>query len=263
MTSDPAGTGAALRAAPTAQDFDSVLLCAGIGKRLRPLTDQLPKALVPVAGRPIVDHHLHAWRAAGVRHAILVTGYREEQLRAHVGNGERYGIDVSYVSQPELRGSGDALLLAASRVRQPHVLVGYCDVFFEDSRAIWTALLDDRQAKIVGARVEDASSYGRLVTDDAAPWRRLVGIREKDGQPTPGLVNAGAYLIPRRVIEILSSVGASPRGEIELTDAVTDFVREGGQVRVVPTSAWIDVGTPEHLAQANEMAKSAAERAKR
>ena len=241
---------------PSTQDVDGVLLCAGVGKRMRPLTESLPKALVPVAGRPIVDYHLEAWRAAGVRRAVLVTGYLHEKVEEHVGDGRRFDLSVEYAFQPERRGTGDALLAAAGAIRAPWLLVGYADVFFGDAPSLWASLLADRTTKIVGVSVPDAGRYGRLVTDGNAPWPRLRAIREKDGIPTPGLANAGAYLLPRRVVELLAQVPLSPRGEVELTDAVTMLVVEGQEVRVVPTSQWIDVGTPEHLALASRMART-------
>ena len=240
-------------------DVDSVLLCAGIGQRLRPLTDSIPKALVPVAGRPILDYHLTGWGAAGVKRAILVTGYRGDQVRAHVGDGSRYGLEVEYVTQAAPRGSGDALLASADRLHAPWVLVGYCDVFFGRTPSIWETVLADRRAKIVAAYVPDAGAYGRLIANGDRPWPRLQAIREKDRRPIPGLINGGAYLLPRRVVEILRTVPLSPRGEIELTDAVTAYVAEGGEIRVVPTAVWTDVGTPEQLATANRLAASPAE----
>jgi NDP-sugar pyrophosphorylase family protein len=254
----PAGPGPTDRSSDRSSltDVSSVLLCGGIGKRLRPYTDSIPKALVPVAGRPIVDYHLEAWRAAGVRHALLVIGHRGDQIREHVGDGQRYGLSVEYVPQVEPRGSGDALLSVAGRVATPWLLVGYCDVFFGPRPAVWTRLLADRRAKIVGAEVPNAAAYGRLLTDEERPWARLRAIREKDGEASPGVINGGAYLLPRRVVEILASVPLSPRGEIELTDGVTQYLREGGEVRVVPVVDWIDIGTPEQLEIATQMVRS-------
>lgn len=246
----------AIRPGPTSPDADveAVLLCAGVGQRLRPLTDSIPKALVPVAGRPLVDYHLEAWREAGVRRAVLVTGYREDQIRARVGDGARYGLRVEYAVQSDPRGTGHAVLAAAEHLSSRWVLVGYCDVFFGRRPSVWRRLLSDREAKIVGASVPDASVYGRLESRDEGADPYLVAIHEKDGVRTPGLINAGAYLLPRRVVEILRDVPPSPRGEIELTDAVTRYVAEGGRVRVVPTSAWVDVGTPERLEEASRLA---------
>lgn len=237
-------------------EVDGVLLCAGVGRRLQPLTDSIPKALVPVAGRSIVDYHLEAWRAAGVVRAILVIGYRGDQVREHVGDGKRFGLEIEYVTQTERRGSGHALLTAADRVRSPSVLVGYSDVFFGRTPSIWATLLSDRRAKIVGASVPNGGAFGRLLTDGGQPWPGLIGIREKDGRPTPGLVNAGAYLLPRRVIDLLRTVPLSPRGEIELTDGVTAYLAEGGDVRVVPTGDWVDIGAPQHLALATLLAEA-------
>ncbi len=241
---------------PWLAEVDCVLLCAGVGHRLRPLTDSIPKALVPVAGRPILDYHLDAWYATGVRRAILVTGYRGDQVRRHVAGSSRPDLSIEFVTQREPRGSGDALLAAADHLRGAWVLVGYCDVFFGRAPSIWETLLADRRAKIVAAHVPDAAAYGRLIADEDRPWPRLLSIQEKDGSHLPGLINGGAYLLPRRVVEIVRSVGLSPRGEVELTDAVTQYVSEGGEIRIVPTSVWTDVGTPEQLETANRLAAS-------
>ena len=237
-------------------EVDGVLLCAGVGKRLRPLTDTIPKALVPVGDRPLLEHHLEAWRTAGVRHVVLVVGFRADAVRRYVRDRGDFGLELEYATQSEPRGSGHALLAAEGRLRSSSVLVGYCDVFFGRSPSIWTRLLANSRAKIVAASVPDTSSYGRLITDGAPPAVRLLAIREKDGIPSAGLVNAGAYLLPRRVVELLRSVPPSPRGEIELTDAVTAYVNEGGTVEVVPIPEWVDVGTPSHLALADRMARS-------
>ncbi len=246
-----------IRAGGRAPPEVGVLLCAGVGQRLRPLTDTLPKALVPVAGRPLLDHHLEAWRAAGVRRAVLVVGYREGQVRRHVRERGDFGLEVEYVTQTERRGSGHALLMSEDRIGSPAFLVGYCDVFFGRNPSVWSALLADSRPKIVGATVSDAARYGRLITSGEPSALRLVEIHEKDGVHSEGLVNAGAYLLPRRVVELLHAVPPSPRGEIELTDGVTAFVAEGGSVDVVGASAWVDVGTPEHLAIADQIGRSA------
>jgi UDP-N-acetylglucosamine diphosphorylase / glucose-1-phosphate thymidylyltransferase / UDP-N-acetylgalactosamine diphosphorylase / glucosamine-1-phosphate N-acetyltransferase / galactosamine-1-phosphate N-acetyltransferase len=235
---------------------DGVLLSAGVGQRLRPLTETLPKALIPVAGRPLLEHHLEAWRSAGVRHVILVVGYREEQVRRFVRERSDFGLEIEYVTQTERRGSGHALLVSENRIRSSSILVGYCDVFFGRSPSVWKTLLANRRAKIVGASVPNASRYGRLITDGEPPNVRLVAIHEKDGIPLAGLVNAGAYLLPQRVVELLRSVPLSPRGEIELTDGVSAYVAEGGTVDVVPVTEWVDVGTPSHLEIANRMGRT-------
>ena len=256
MSSRPNDRRAETDGAFSPSEVDGVLLCAGVGQRLRPLTDTLPKALVPVAGRPLLEHHLEAWRSAGIRRVILVVGYRAEQVRQYVRERGGFGLEVEYATQTDLRGTGLALLAAENSLRASSVLVGYCDVFFGRSPSVWTRLLTSPRAKIVGASVPDASRYGRLITDGEPPGARLVAIHEKDGIPSAGLVNAGAYLLPRRVVDLLQSVPPSPRGEIELTDAVTAYVAEGGTVEVVPVTEWVDVGTPSHLALADRMARS-------
>src|SRR5437588_535334 len=93
-----------------------VILAGGLATRMRPFTDERPKALLPVAGRPFVDHQLEWLARHGVTRALLSIGYRGDMLRAHVGDGARFGLEVTYVDEgAELRGTAGALRLALER----------------------------------------------------------------------------------------------------------------------------------------------------
>ena len=90
--------------------IDIIIFCAGRGKRLQPLTDSLPKALVPVLGVPLLDHHLSDLSSVGVRRVICVTGYKGSQIHDHVRSGHAFGLSVEFAHQVDLRGTGDALV---------------------------------------------------------------------------------------------------------------------------------------------------------
>lgn len=233
---------------------EAVVLAAGHGVRLGSLTKSTPKVLLRVDGRPLLDYHLTALAAVGVRRVVLVVSYFAEQVERHVDGGRPFGLEVTSVRQAQPRGTGHAVAAASSEVRSDPFLVCYADVFIPGEEALLRALLSDDTAKIAAARVPDAGGFGRLLTkeEDGEPY--LAGIQEKDGRPTPGLVNAGVYLLPRSLLRLVAGLSPSPRGEYELTDAVREYVAQGDRIRVVTLEEWVDAGTQESLARAHELA---------
>ncbi len=239
------------RRAPPA--VDALVLAAGRGVRLGALTQSVPKVLLTVRGRPLLDYHLEALRKAGVRRVGLVVHHLAEQVERHVRTGEGFGLEVTSVRQAEPRGTGDAVRSASSWIRSDPFLVCYADVFVPTEPELLRDFLTDPTPKIAAARVADGGNFGRLRTRPDAEGLSLVDIEEKDGRPGPALVNAGLYLLPRSVLDHVGRLAPSERGEYELTDAVRSFVASGGTVRVVPIDDWIDAGTVESLARANEL----------
>lgn len=232
---------------------EAVVLCAGLGRRLRPLTEHVPKALVEVRGRSLLEHHLEGLAQHGVRRAVLVVGHLGETVRERIGDGERFHLEVEYAIQPELLGTGDALRAARDQVRSDRFLVLYADVYFGRTPTVLRELLASDETTIVAAEVPDAGRFGRLETREEGRGSFLEGIAEKDGRPTPGLVNAGAYLFPGQIWTVLATLPSSPRGEVELTDGVMRLVRDGHRVRVVRAATWSDVGTPADLQRAQSL----------
>lgn len=236
-----------------ARELDAVVLAAGRGVRLGALTRSTPKVLLLVNRRPLLDYHLEALRSVGVRRVSMVVSYRAEQIEQHVDGGRPFGLEVTSVRQPEPLGTGDAVRVASPQIRSDPFLVCYADVFVPGEDSLLRAFLADDTAKIAGARVANGGSYGRLLTKEERGELRLAGIQEKDGQPSPALVNAGLYLLPKSLLGLIARLPRSPRGEYELTDALREYVAQGGTVRVVPVEEWVDAGTEESLARANEL----------
>lgn len=235
---------------------DSVVLAAGRGNRLRPLTDSLPKVLVPISGKPLLSYHLEALRSAGVRRVVLVVGYRAPQVRHFVGDGASFGLEVDYVVQVDPRGTGDAVRVARNEVHSDPMLVCYGDVFLPDETDLLRRFLRDSRPKMAGAQVRSGGSFGRLTTAERQGRTVLVGLQEKDGRPTPALVNAGLYLLPRGVLDLADRLSLSPRGEFELTDAVLYFATHESEVEVVDAGPWTDIADAEDVARAEALARA-------
>ena len=222
--------------------MDAVVLAAGQGTRLGPLTDTRPKPLVPIAGRPLLRHVLE--RAAPVvDRFVLVVGYEGERIREVIGE-EAYSTPVTYVEQPEQVGTADAVAMATEAVEGAFLVLNG-DVIVE--RDAIERLADSDAPAILGTEVDDPTQYGVLSIDGD----RLTGIVEKPADPPSNLINAGAYLFDASLAEAVQSVEESERGEYELTDAI--FARIDDGVTVVSHDGfWIDVGYPWDLLEANE-----------
>lgn len=238
-------------------DLDAVVLAAGRGVRFGALTRSTPKALLLVNHRPLLDYHLEALSAVGVRRVSMIVSYLAEQIEHHVDGGRPFGLEVTSVRQPKPLGTGDAVRVASSQIRSDLFLVCYADVFVPEEASLFRAFLSDDTAKLAGARVPNGGSYGRLQTKEEGGELHLAAIQEKDGQPSPALVNAGLYLLPKSLLGLVARLPRSPRGEYELTDAIREYVTQGGTIRVVPVEEWVDAGTEENLALANALSARA------
>ncbi|MFC7057317.1 bifunctional sugar-1-phosphate nucleotidylyltransferase/acetyltransferase [Halovenus salina] len=221
--------------------MQTVILAAGQGTRMRPLTESIAKPMLPVAGRPLVSHTADAAVDAGASELIIVVGYEAEDVREHFGSEHR-GVPVTFTTQEQQRGTADALRAARSHLDGPFAVLNGDNLYeSEDLTALFEA------GPSIGAiRVEDPTSYGVLSTADG----RVADIVEKPSDPPSNLANAGAYVFTAEASEYLD-VAESQRGEYELTDVVARTI-EAASVTPVELGRWLDVGRPWELLEANE-----------
>ncbi len=217
--------------------MQAVILAAGQGKRLRPITFTRPKPLVPLLNKPMILHNLEVLSRAGIDDFVIVVGYMGEKIKEEV---ERAGYRARFVEQRERNGTGHALLQAEKYAKEEFLVV-YGDVLL--SREVEKVIAAGANA-IAGFEVEDPWNYGVIAEKNG----RLVSIVEKPekGREPSRLINAGIYFLSRDVFSLLEEVKPSPRGEIELTDAVSMM-----DERVVRLEEWQEIGKPWHLLQAN------------
>jgi bifunctional UDP-N-acetylglucosamine pyrophosphorylase/glucosamine-1-phosphate N-acetyltransferase len=222
--------------------MQTVVLAAGAGTRMRPLTATVPKPMLPVAGRPICGHVAADAAAAGATELILVVGYEADAVREYFGE-EYEGVPVTFVEQTERRGTADALRAARPALDGDDFVVLNGDNLYD------AGALDRlyRSGPAIGAtRVDEPSNYGVLDVTDGVVSR----IVEKPADPPSSLVNAGAYAFPGEAVDWLD-VAESERGEYEITDVVARTVAEHA-VTPVELDRWLDVGRPWELLAANE-----------
>ncbi|MFC7076495.1 bifunctional sugar-1-phosphate nucleotidylyltransferase/acetyltransferase [Haloarcula halophila] len=221
--------------------MQAVILAAGEGTRMRPLTANTPKPMLPVADRPLVAHTVDTAIAAGAEELIFVVGYEADDVRSYFGDSYG-GVPVSFAVQAEQLGTADAVDAASEYIDGPFAVLNGDNLYDEASL---TALFEAAPS-VAAYRVEDPSNYGVLSTDGDT----VTDIVEKPADPPTELANAGAYVFPAAAREWLS-VPLSDRGEREITDVLARVIAEQ-TVTAVEVDRWLDVGRPWELLEANE-----------
>jgi len=219
-----------------------VVLAAGQGTRMAPLTDNTPKPMLPVAGRPLAAHVADAAVDAGADELVLVVGYEGEDVRTYFGDSYR-GVPVTYAVQSEQAGTADALRVARDELEGTFAVLNGDNLY--DPAAI-EALLADGPA-LGTYEVPDPSNYGVVSITDGV----VTDIIEKPDEPPTNQINAGAYVFPAEARRWLD-VSESERGEYEITDVLAKVI-DDYDVTPVPLERWLDVGRPWELLEANEM----------
>jgi bifunctional UDP-N-acetylglucosamine pyrophosphorylase/glucosamine-1-phosphate N-acetyltransferase len=231
----------------------AVVLAAGRGERLWPLTEDNPKPLLPLANKSVLERTLAALVSTGVREVILVVGFRSERIRDRLGRGEVVGAELKYVKQKTAKGTADALGTCNNELRgEGRFLVVYGDDYYETSvpRTFLAKARQNKGITIGAANVQDASRFGRIQSK-----RGLVTeIHEKASKAEPGQVNAGIYLMDQSIFHAIRETKRSIRGELELTDAVRILIREGSQVHTQPLGSrkWLGISYPWDMLEANQ-----------
>jgi dTDP-glucose pyrophosphorylase len=230
----------------------AVLLAAGRGKRLGHLTDHQPKPMVLVQGKPVIEHIIIGMRNAGITDFLLVVGYRAEVIEQYFGDGRPWGIHIEYRVQEVPNGTGAALREAEEFAEGKPILASYGDILTDHSH--YTTLLEDYTSDpctaIIGINPIDDPSAGAAVYREG---RRITRVVEK---PPPGASasrwNVAAVSVYGPAIwPALAALKLSPRGEYELTDAISALIDSEDDVRVHELNGfWSDIGTLEALAEA-------------
>jgi len=224
----------------------AVLLVGGLATRLRPLSLRRPKALFPVAGRPIIDYLLEGLSRAGCRTAVLAVNYLADALEECLG-GERFGVELVYSREEEPLGTGGPIKLASELVGDEDFLVLNGDIL---SLIDYTALMEAHRhmgglATIVLKEVEDPSRFGvvRMKGD------RIVEFVEKPrGEAPSSLVNAGCYALSPEVL------GLIPEGKVSLEREVFPVLAQRGELRGYQYEGiWLDIGLPRDYLAANKL----------
>jgi dTDP-glucose pyrophosphorylase len=230
----------------------AVLLAAGRGTRMRELTNELPKPMIEVRGKPVLQHIVEGLRDAGVRGFLIIVGYHAHAVQNFFGDGSRYNIEIQYATQVVQDGTGRVVDLARNFAADSPFVLSYGDILVSSEN--YKPLLnlpDDVEAIITVRCGEDVRKGGAAFLNDQM---ELVDLREKSkpGEPTSAWYNAGIYTFRPSIFEFTAKLKPSPRGEYELTDAIRSLSQSGKKVKALElTGEWADVRDPEILARLN------------
>ncbi len=232
--------------------MQAVVLAAGEGTRLRPLTEDKPKALVEVAGRPILSDCFDRLIELGADELLVVVGYKKEVIISHYED-EYEGVPITYCHQRNPKGLAHALLTVEGHIHDEFMLMLGDNVFRANLGDVVERQREDRaDAAFLVEEVpwEDASRYGVCDTND---YGEITAVVEKPDDPPTNLVMTGFYTFSPAIFHACHLVQPSDRGEYELSDAIDLLIHSGRTIDAVRMDGWrIDVGYPEDREEAEE-----------
>lgn len=235
-----------------------LILAGGAGTRLRPITHTSAKQLVPVANKPILYYGIEDMAEAGIREIGIIVGDTADEIRAAVGDGSQWGVSVTYLPQEAPLGLAHCVLIAQEFLGDDDFVMYLGDNMlqqglvefverFEKSRALEGA--DAPTAQILLARVDDPRQFG---VAEVTPAGEVVRLVEKPADPPSDLALVGVYLFDARIHEAVRAIEPSPRGELEITDAIQWLLDHGFRVvHEVLRGWWIDTGKKDPLLESN------------
>ena len=230
------------------------MLAGGAGTRLRPITHTSAKQLVPIGNRPVLDFGLEAIADAGITEVGIIVGETHREVRAHVGDGARFGLDVTFIPQMEPLGLAHAVLVAAEFLGDDDFVMYLGDNLVTDGITEFVQQFRERApaAQVMLAKVGNPEQFGVAVLDAEG---RVTQLLEKPADPPTDLALVGVYLCSSAVLEAAREIPPAPRGELEITDAFQWLIDHGHRVdaHVVSTGWWKDTGRLEDLLDANRI----------
>ncbi|WP_336703788.1 glucose-1-phosphate thymidylyltransferase RfbA [Micrococcus terreus] len=222
-----------------------IILAGGTGSRLHPITWGISKQLVPVYDKPMIYYPLSTLLLAGIREILIITTPHDaEQFQRLLGDGSRFGVDLSYLQQPSPDGLAQAFTLGAEHIGTDKVALVLGDNIFYGP-GMGTQLTRHTHvngATVFGYWVADPTAYGVVEFNDAG---KAISLEEKPAKPRSNYAVPGLYFYDNDVIEIARTLKSSPRGELEITDVNRTYLQAGTlNVEVFPRgTAWLDTGT--------------------
>ena len=229
-----------------------LILSGGKGTRLRPLTYTRAKQLVPVANKPVLFYGVEAIVAAGIREIGVVVGDTREEIQQALGDGSRFGAQITYIDQDAPRGLAHAVLISEPYLRGEPFVMYLGDNLIADGI---TALVDDYRrigcnSQILLARVPNPEQFGVAELANGT----VVRLTEKPPQPRSDLALVGVYMFDETIFEAVRAIRPSARQELEITDAIQWLVDHGKSVHPhIVSGWWKDTGKIEDMLEANRI----------
>ncbi len=223
----------------------AVILAAGEGSRMRPLTYTRPKVMLPIVNKPILEHLIIEAAAADIRDFIFIVGYHDEQVRDYFGDGDKWQLKIEYITQRKPLGTADAVI-SVKAIVEGNFLVMNGDII-ASRRDI--KKLAARNNTTMGIRqVENINGLGVVELEKDS----LVNICEKTDNPPSDMANTGLYLLTQDTFEAIAQTPKSVRGEYEITASLQLMLAQGKKINYQRIEYWLDCSYPWDLLTANQ-----------
>jgi dTDP-glucose pyrophosphorylase len=229
--------------------MQAVILAAGKGSRLEPLTLETPKPMLLINGKPMLQIVLERFKEIDVSEVVIIVHHLKEKIISYFGD-EFKGIKIKYVEQVEMKGTADALTYAERYITEDKFLCIAVDSLFEKD-LLQRIIKHDADGVFTVTKVEDPKRYGVLMIDG----KRVITVVEKSNNPPSNLANLSVYLFPSSIFKACREVELSERGEYELTDAIQILIDDGKVFEYEVSEQILDIGTPEQLKEARKLGK--------
>ena len=228
-----------------------IILHGGHGTRLRPLTHTGPKQLLPIANQPMSQYCVESIKEAGITDiAIIIGGLGSNKVKEYYGNGENFGVNITYIEQDEPRGIAHAIRLCKEFVNNEKFLVFLGDNIIQKPITDFVENFNksDYDATVLLCEVDNPSRFGIADVEN----EKIVKITEKPKKPTSNLAVTGIYLLTPLIFEVIDNLKPSWRNELEITDALDNLLKQNDNIGYETiTDYWKDTGTPEDILNAN------------
>ena len=228
-----------------------ILLHAGHGTRLRPLTHTGPKQLLPIANRPMSEYCIESMKETGIKEiAIIIGGIGAQKVKDYYGNGEKFDVNITYIHQDFPRGISHAISLCEDFIGNEKFLVFLGDNIIQKSIKDFGIDFEksDAAASILLCEVDNPSRFGIADIQDG----QIKKIMEKPQDPPTNLAVTGIYFLTPVIFDIIKQLKPSKRNELEITDALDMLLNENNVITYnMITDYWKDTGTPDDIIHAN------------
>ena len=218
----------------------AVILAAGEGQRLRPFTASKPKAMISIAGKPILHHVVESLVQNGIRNIVLVVGYKKEQVLDYMGSGEQWGIDLTYVTQARQLGTAHALAQAKDTVKGEFLVLPGDNLIEADTIAQFVTM---KPEAMLVKRVDNPTRYG-VVTIEKGVVKDII---EKPKEAKSNVINTSIYAFNKGIFSFIEP-------ELDIPDALNNMIAQGKHLKAHETDGtWLDIVYPWDILSLNNI----------